>query len=488
MRHTPEIPHERPRDRTLYAYAVIGVVVFGLVVFAWLAWKFETLDRSFQNSILKSIFTIPLVIASVAVIYFGVLGWRWLGLSGSISKLMAIMHTMAEKRQGARATNLHIAINEAPTVNPPNVIEGEVVDDIPALPLIAAGQSRLEQLRNMGHICRSGNSLLVGYAEGRPSYIELPECGFIGVGGQPRVGKSSTSLLLIEQAILSDWHVFVADPHVQKADGLLSRCKPFSGRLAKQAVTPDEISTMIHLVDKIGRRRVDGDPDRTPCILVIDEFSNLVWRGMLPADVLAILPSMAAEYAGVGVHGLLIAHDWSKASLGGDLGAALRRAITHRLIHRMDAGNVEFLLPKSSTAQSRAVTNLDVGRALYWGLEGAQMVAVPWVGEDDARYASGGTPERFYTPPTKKPAQIQAVAPTMPLVMTVQDQIVGVLSSRPWLSSTELAAALNIDVKVIRTEVAAMKKQLDRRETPKGSADRFAYALRSQPVNQSTAT
>jgi hypothetical protein len=74
----------------------------------------------------------------------------------------------------------------------------------------------------------------------------------------------------------------------------------------------------------------------------------------------------------------------------------------------------------------------------------------------------------------------------MPLTLTVQDQIAGVLQSRTWLSSTEIAAALNIDVKVIRTEVAAMKKQLDRREAPRGSADRFAYALRGQPVNQST--
>lgn len=50
------------------------------------------------------------------------------------------------------------------------------------------------------------------------------------------------------------------------------------------------------------------------------------------------------------------------------------------------------------------------------------------------------------------------------------------------MTSTEIAAALSVDVKVIRTEIAAMKKRLDRREAPKGSADRFAYAMR-QPVN-----
>lgn len=469
--HTPRPPAGLIAGAVLIALLLVGAVLVWLV-YRWQSGMFYLLYGGLALAIA----------AGIARLWAGVVVYLRKNAHPYLQADKVIEHTRAANQPAPLATNYHQHIETHAA--PPEVPQLEAKpDDMPALPLTVAGRSRLEQLRQIGHICRSGNSLLTGYSEGKPSYIELPECGFIAIGGQPRVGKSSTSLLLIEQAILSDWHVFVGDPHVQKADGLLSRCKPFSGRLAKQAVTPDEISDMIRLVDKIGRRRVEGDPDRTPCILVIDEFSNLVWRGMLPADVLGILPSMAAEYAGVGVHGILIAHDWSKASLGGDLGAALRRAITHRLIHRMDAGNVEFLLPKGNTAQARAVTNLDVGRALYWGLEGAQMVAVPWVGDDDARYASGGTPERPYSPPAKRPAQI---APTMPLVMTVQDQIAGVLNSRPWLSSTEIAAALNIDVKVIRTEIAAMKKNLDRRETPRGSADRFAYALRGQPVNQST--
>jgi hypothetical protein len=481
MQHNPYTPRPRVPIGIIVVLVIMALIPI-IAVLIWLAWQWQTLDAALPwlTMVLRvAFFTVPPVYVLAFV-------WQRWGRTRYIDAFHVQQLTKAHVQVAPLATSFHFAPHHE-QVSAPDAPQLEVsADDIPALPLTVAGRSRIEQLRGLGHICRSGNSLLTGYTEGKPSYIELSECGFIGVGGQPRVGKSSTSLLLIEQAILSDWHVFVGDPHVQKADGLLSRCKPFSGRLAKQAVTPDEISDMIRLVDKIGRRRVEGDSNRTPVLMIIDEFSNLVWRGMLPADVLGILPSMAAEYAGVGVHGVLIAHDWSKASLGGDLGAAVRRAITHRLIHRMDAGNVEFLLPKSSSAQARAVTNLDVGRALYWGLEGAQMVAVPWVGEDDARYAAQGAPERPYSPPARKPAQLQATAPTMPLTLTVQDQIVGVLSARPWLSSTEIATALNIDVKVIRTEIASLKKQLDRRETPRGSADRFAYALRGQPVNQSS--
>ena len=472
MQHNP---HDRARDRTPIAYAVIAVTVLTGGIFGWLAW---TMPGDL------AIFFRGIGILALAGIALGLVGlynqWASHRAAGA-DKLIKLADKQRALPAGVQSVSWHDSHKQLP---PPEqqVIEAPA-EDLPALPLTREGTSRLEQLRQLGHICRSGNSMLTGYSEGKPTYIELPECGFVGIGGQPRTGKSSTSLLLIEQAVLTGWHVFVGDPHVQKADGLLSRCKPFSGRLARQAVTPDEIADLVRYVDRIGRARVNGDRDRTPCILVLDEFSNLVWRDMLPADVLGILPSMAAEYAGVGVHGILIAHDWSKASLGGDLGAALRRAITHRIIHRMDAGNVEFLLPKGSSAQARAVASLDVGRALYWGPEGAAMVAVPWLGEDDARYASQGTPEQPYAP--RQPAQLRATAPTMPLLVTVQDQITGLLIARPWLSSTEIAAALNIDVKVIRTEVAAMKKRLDRRETPKGSADRFAYAVR-QPVNQST--
>lgn len=376
------------------------------------------------------------------------------------------------------------------------------------LPQLPAGQGpQLHQLQQIGHVCRSGNSLLVGYADGQPQYIELPEAGFIGIGGQPRVGKSVTATLLISQAVLSGWHVMIGDPHIQKADGLLNRLRPLSGRLARQAVTPDEIAHMVRLADKIGRRRVQGDSDRTPVILVIDEFSNLVWRELLPDDVLAILPSMAAEYAGVGVHGVLIAHDWSKASLGGDLGAALRRAFTHRIIHRMDPGNVEFLLPRGSSAQARTVQGLDKGQALYAGPDGTQTVTVPLVGDEDAAYAAQGAPVRPYAPralpgapaprtaaprPPTAPLHLSGgtVPPTVPLPEpTVQEQILMLLDARPWRTSTEIAAGLGVDKAVIQTELSTLwgKRALQRRRPTSETTDKYEWAL-AQPINHSTAT
>jgi hypothetical protein len=419
-------------------------------------------------------------------------------------------HYAAQLAEAERATPLLTSQNQHIHIEG-GMAPIEDAAQLPQLPQLPSGSGgTLAQFHSAGHVCRSGNSLLVGYSDGQPQYIELPECGFVGIGGQPRVGKSTTSLLIIEQAILSGWHVFIGDPHIQKADGLLSRCRPLSGRLAKQAVTPDEIAIMVRTVDKIGRRRVQGDTDRTPVLLIVDEFSNLVWRDLLPADVLAVLPSMAAEYAGVGVHGVLIAHDWSKASLGGDLGAALRRAITHRLIHRMDPGNTEFLLPKGSSAQARAVQGLEKGRALFYGPDGGVMVTVPWLTDTDAAYAAQGTPPRPYAPrpalaaaaapaprvpPTLRVPQQpprQPAPPTVPMIITVPEQIFDLLRARTsWMTASEIAAALRIDEHVIRTEIKALVNtgQVSRRPcTARTTKERYEYSQStSQRVSASTA-
>lgn len=379
------------------------------------------------------------------------------------------------------------------------------IEDVtpPQLPQLTSGGSTLPQLRQLGHICRSDRSLLVGYSGGEPQYIELATCGFIGIGGAARSGKSTEALLLIEQAVLSGWHVFVADPHIHKADGLLNRCVPFSGRLAKQAVSPDEIATMIRTVDKIGRRRVQGDPDRTPCLLVIDEFTNLVWRQDLPDDILRILPSMAIEYAGVGVHGMIISHDYSRAGLGSELGAALRRSFTHRIAKRMDAGNVEFLFPKGSATQARAVAGLETNQGVYHGPDGTQTVIVPWCTDMDAAYAAQGTPPRPYAPrqlpapsasslpPTQRvaPPVLRPAPPTVPMNITVQEQIIDLLAARSGhMTASEIAAALRVDDKVIRTEIKELldASQVTRRPCAgRTTKERYEYQSTNQPINQS---
>jgi hypothetical protein len=404
----------------------------------------------------------------------------------------------AERSQFPQLSSLHAAIR----------IEGTAARGAEAPPSLpepfraSPHRPLLAQLRERGDVCRSGTSLLVGYdPSGQPLSIELSECGFIGVGGQPRVGKTTLVTLLLAQAALLHWHIALGDPHVHKEDGLLQRCAPISGHCFRQATTPDEIAAMIRLVDKIGRRRVQGDADRTPVLLVLDEFTNLVIRKLLPDDVLAALPAMAMEYAGVGVHGIIIGHDWNARLLGGDLGAALRRAITHRLICRSDAQNAVFLLPNAALARQAA--SLAKGQALYSGSEAPALVSIPRLGTEDLIYAAQGVAPRPYVSrlPTPAPASAPAmpsvpvalpassvpprmpVPPTEPLPPpTVPEQIVDLLITRQeWLTSSEIAQALAIDLKVIQTELTPLSRQraIRRRPVQRNVPEKYEYAAQS---------
>jgi hypothetical protein len=386
----------------------------------------------------------------------------------------------------------------------PQIVEPPPPEETPpqlAAPLhLDTSRPLLAQLRERGHICRSGKSLMVGHdPTNQPLYIEMPECGFIGVGGQPRVGKTTLVTLLLAQAALMDWHIALGDPHIHKEDGLIQRCAPISGHTFRQASTPEEIANMVRLVDKIGRRRVNGDPERQPVLMVLDEFTNLVIRGLLPDDVLAALPAMAMEYAGVGVHGIIIGHDWNGRLLGGDLGFALRRAITHRLVCRSDAGNAEFLLPNSALARQAA--GLQKGQVLYWGTDAVAVASVPRIGQEDLVYAAQGRPPRPYLPqpaiagpaprpastvaPTERVTPPRAAPATAQLQISVQTLITDLLAARTvWLTASEIALAIGVELNTVRTEVKELinRRAIVRQKTTR-NGEKFEYSCQS--INQS---
>lgn len=397
--------------------------------------------------------------------------------------------------------NLHIH-----NVGVPALTE-EAAPALPGPPPFDPRKTVFEQLLTRGDIDRSGRSLLVGYdASQAPQYIEMDSCSFVIVGGQPRAGKTSTVKLLLAQAAYMGWHIAVADMHAGKESGLLRVCQPISGAFIKQATTADEIAHMIRWVDKIGQRRLDGDKIDAPVLLVVDEYSNLVLRKLLPPDVLALVPAMAMAYAGVQVHGMIIGHDFSASLLGGALGTSLRRATTHRIVHKIAPDAAELILP--SAAVARQAANLESGGAIYWGEGSPSVVAVPWIEGNDLIVAARGRPPKPYAPrpqlaaahapppipPTARvaPAARQPAPPTAPMNITVPEQILDLLRARGyWMTASEIAAALQVDEHVIRTEIKELytNSQLARRPCQgRTTKERYEYShSTNQRVNQSTA-
>jgi hypothetical protein len=156
---------------------------------------------------------------------------------------------------------------------------------------------------------------------------------------------------------------------------------------------------------------------------------------------------MAMAYAAVGVHGVIIGHEFSRALLGERYGATLRRACTHRLAHRLAPDAAEFLLP--SAAHARQVVELQPGRALFWGDDSPQLVAIPKVDVRDLEFAAQGRTPKPYAP---WPAQLAATPTPAPAPPTSLDErIVDLLrgaGDQP--DSEEIARRLSADVRQVR--------------------------------------
>lgn len=330
-------------------------------------------------------------------------------------------------------------------------IEGEVVG---ATPTPVEQAIDLPELVARGQI--AGGALLAGLSGDSPVLIDMRACGFIAVGGQSRSGKSHTVALLVAQAVLMNWHVAICDPFPHKPDGLLSLCRPLSGGLFRQAGTPDEIARTVQLVDKIGRRRLDGERWEKPLLLVIEEFSNLVIRQLLPPATLNLLPAMAMAYSAVGVHGVIVGHEFSRSLLGDRYGATLRRACTHRIAHRLAPDAAEFLLP--SVAYAQQVVSLQPGRALLWGEDSPQLIRVPKVESSDLSFAARGRLPRPYIPwPATAPAVVAPPPPPAPA--SLDDRIIALLAaSGQQLDSNAIAAQLGADLQQVRNALTRLSQ------------------------------
>lgn len=94
------------------------------------------------------------------------------------------------------------------------------------------------------------------------------------------------------------------------------------------------------------------------------------------------------------------------------------------------------------------------------------------------------TPRAASTLPQAATVAAPAAEPTVP------ERIATWLAANPWQTSTTIAAALQIDIGVVRTELTGMKRrgEVEAREATRKGADKYEYASRSasQGASQST--
>lgn len=273
-----------------------------------------------------------------------------------------------------------------------NYTFGEAVEDTAAPDPLALLPSNgddpiMKTLIQRGLVDRSGNSLLVGLSADKPHYIELDETGLIGLAGMPRVGKSATATFLIAQlALIADSLIIVCDKHGRKDSSLLNRLAPIAHTFERTAIEPNDIISAIDYWYEVGANRLAEDNPRQypPAMIVIDEFTALVLLDMLSASALHRLLSMGVEGPKVQCYGLVIGHQWTGKLLG-TFGAPMRRAMTQRIIHRIDPQDAGFLINASAAKQ---VLSLPDGAAILQGASQPNPVElrVPYITTRDLEY------------------------------------------------------------------------------------------------------
>lgn len=340
---------------------------------------------------------------------------------------------------------------------------------------------------------------LAGYgADDQPQQIVLKHACFIAIAGVQGTGKTNTAAYLAAQAAYHGGDLLVSDIHYGDDESLATRIAPFSGAVARWATTAEETNDLILLADKIYQRRcADSGQATTTVLLIIDEFMELMIRGLISDAAMTALLVFSGGGRKKHMQVALIAQNWSERLLG-RYGVAVRQNVTHALVHRSSQETADFLLPGSSYARQAATAA--PGQIVFFGGGEPLLVAVPWLSDADLRYAARGRPTRQYQPratqaarapappipPTTRVTPPRQAPPTERLPEpTVQQQIVLLLAGRrDWLTSGEITAALGVDPKVVQTELKELfdQRAIVRREVQRKVREKFEYAV-NQSIN-----
>jgi len=216
---------------------------------------------------------------------------------------------------------------------------------------------------------------LLGYADGQAQWGDWKQLYSTALGGMSGTGKSTTARFLLGQAALNGCKFVVIDPHADAGEeSLAASLMPLRFHMLCDAASSDKgIIETARFVREIGRKRINGDSDRTPVLVAIDETTALLSRSSCGVELSEMIEEIAQEYRKVGVFALCSAQIWLASRSGGS--SALRDSFASTYVHRMKRKQAGLLAPTGTGAEIEA---LPVGSALLWQTSGdSTIVQIP---------------------------------------------------------------------------------------------------------------
>jgi hypothetical protein len=244
------------------------------------------------------------------------------------------------------------------------------------------------ELLSAGRIGR-GQPLMLGYdlAEGAPIWGTWRDLYSAGVGGSQGGGKSWTAASLIAQSMLNGAQVILCDPHAGDDESLTTRLELLLPYMLMHADDDQQIEAAAHFAgDELARRREKKSSDRSPILLVIDEWTSLLRRGL--SDKLPpILSDLTQEGRKYGVNALLLAQRWSVGAAGG---GDVRNCLTAHYVHRTRADEARMQTGLRGSALPDDTMTLQPGQSYLVDTKGSvRKVATPTMQASDLGHVAG---------------------------------------------------------------------------------------------------
>jgi hypothetical protein len=191
----------------------------------------------------------------------------------------------------------------------------------------------------------------------------------LGLSGS---GKSTTMRYLAASAALRGAKLAIVDYHINAGEestaASLAELRP-----AFLVQPPTDFAGMldtIKLVQSILDRRVQGDPDRSPIVFLVDEYAAIIARGDELGKALAVLlESILIQGRKVNVIALCATQN-PKASRTG--GTEVSKTFTSYYIHRTRRSYANIVVEDGD--DSRLVADLEPGQALLGRTNGDNIV------------------------------------------------------------------------------------------------------------------
>ncbi|MCG8351149.1 MAG: hypothetical protein MI924_25545, partial [Chloroflexales bacterium] len=274
----------------------------------------------------------------------------------------------------------------------------------PALPVVVPSFGQLVDQGVIG----PGQPLLFGYNESGQSMTgTFKQLYSAGLGGLQGSGKTWTAVFLATQVAIHGGKLLVIDPHAGDDESVTTRLGGLKMIAADGA--PRAIKDTLGIAEECLRKRRDqNDPDRTPVLLVADEWTAMLRNTDLRKLVVPTLAAITTEGRKFGVFTLLMGQRWTADTADG----TVRSTLTSHYVHRTRRDEALYQLGVSTNELPDDTQRLAPGTAYFQGTSGLlQRVTIPHMSTRDvATVATVQATAQALLPDPGKPDGSQMVA------------------------------------------------------------------------------